>query len=81
MKMLFNIIILGIFSIEICSPFLIGYLNNQEKKMKASNEYFIQSKLKNIETQLNTVNKCENRDLKINGNSSASCSKSAPVKK
>lgn len=40
MKMLLNIIIVGMFSVEICSPFMIGYLNKHEKQVKASNDYF-----------------------------------------
>ena len=40
MKLLINIIIVGMFGIELCSPFMIGYLNKQDKKVKATNEYF-----------------------------------------
>lgn len=47
MKTLLNIIIVGIFGVEVCSPFMIGYLNNRDKKMKANNEYI--SKREKIE--------------------------------
>ena len=40
MNLLINIIIVGMFGIELCSPFMIGYLNKQDKKVKATNEYF-----------------------------------------
>lgn len=40
MKLLINIIIVGMFGIELCSPFMLGYLNKQDKKVKATNEYF-----------------------------------------
>ena len=47
MKTLLNIIIVAIFGVEVCSPFMIGYLNNRDKKMKVNNEFI--SKREKIE--------------------------------
>ena len=40
MKTLIQIIIVGMFGVELCSPFFIGYMDNKAKRMKASNAYF-----------------------------------------
>lgn len=39
MKLLINIIIVGMFGVEVCSPFMIGYMNKHENQIKANNEY------------------------------------------
>lgn len=81
MKLLINIIIVGMFGIELCSPFIIGYLNKQDKKVKATNEYFYmrQEALQNqhhlIPADLNYD--WENPD---NGNINYSDSKSLKIK-
>ena len=40
MKTLIQIIIVGMFGVELCSPFFIGYMDNKAKRAKVSNDYF-----------------------------------------
>ncbi|MBN8694277.1 MAG: hypothetical protein J0L69_13870 [Bacteroidetes bacterium] len=40
MKTLIQIIIVGMFGVELCSPFFISYMDNKAKRIKASTEYF-----------------------------------------
>ncbi len=47
MKTLINIIIVGLFGVEVCSPFLIGYFNHREKRSRTSQEFYC--KRQNIE--------------------------------
>ena len=39
MKALIQIIIVGILVVEVCSPFMIGYFNNKQKRAKTNNEF------------------------------------------
>lgn len=79
MKALLHVFILGLFGIEVCSPFMIGYLNNKEKKIKTNNEYI--SKLKNTEKTYNgAVVKKEDTNRKILDYSKNSSSDSKALK-
>lgn len=40
MKTILNILIVGMFGVEVCSPFMIGYLDKKHKQIKASNEFY-----------------------------------------
>lgn len=39
MKALIQIIIVGMFGVEVCSPFMIGYLDQKEKRTKSNTEF------------------------------------------
>lgn len=41
MKTLIQIIIVGMFGVELCSPFFISYMDNKAKRAKVNNDYFI----------------------------------------
>lgn len=55
MKVLLNLIIVGMFGAEMCSPFMIGYLNEKDKKIKENRKY-IENRKKEQELNLKLSN-------------------------
>jgi len=60
MKTLIQIIIVGMFGVELCSPFFISYMDNKAKRIKASNDYFNAKNKKDQVAQSITIKEVKN---------------------
>lgn len=56
--MLLNLIIVGMFGAEMCSPFMLGYFNQKEKQIRA-NKLYIEKREKEKKIQEKLMNVCD----------------------